>query len=619
MPSLSSLQKKNLLKIEPHTNAVKMAGYILKFDNISLDDFPNMAPDKRAKIQEIIASHPDPVEQQEWNEISVAESGLPSIDSPEALLAYKNLYNSIDAYIQHWEQSRPKDNHVDEAIAKKSGLEAMLQKIEGQKEVIEWGSVDQNSIDSLLNHLQKYENSQHRDEIDDRVWQLTDKTDIPAVKSYINRFPGGRHNAEAQTVIDDASIIEETIGEWNNVKRTNDIFQVSDFYWKKLSSPSNPLHNDAAAFLSQLRKKEIEDMHNSPNSYSVSRLIELVNKGIFSDKELIDENVTTQRILNDLRNNSNMEDDLPDVNQAVANSEASCHDGYTDIYFFGIPSTGKTCVLMGLSRTKSLNINLASGGGDYAQVLQLYTEAGVTMPPTQNTFVTTLEATVSSKVTPDAVHKINLVEMSGEEFAFQIVNNPNHKFSFEDMGSGATELLKNDNRKVFFLIIDPTAGNVKFNREIIDEYDEETGAPLISHLQSSVVNQRIVLQKMVNLFELPQNADIMQKVDAIHIIMTKADLLGSPTERNQKALEKFNNDYSGDILEPLQRLCRKYNIDSNTDNTPRLYTFSLGTFYVGGRYEYDPTDSENLVNAICNYTRSVGGKVSFTQSLKSKF
>lgn len=209
--------------------------------------------------------------------------------------------------------------------------------------------------------------------------------------------------------------------------------------------------------------------------------------------------------------------------------------------------------------------------------------------------------------------------MSGEEFAFKIVNNAKHQFTFEDMGSGATELLKNDNRKVFFLIIDPTAENVKFNREIIDEYDEDTGAPLISHLQQSVVNQRIVLQKMVNLFQLPENAEIMKKVDAIHIIMTKADLLGSPAERNQKALEKFNWEYSNDILEPLKLLCKQYNIDANTDNIPHLYTFSLGTFYVGGRYEYDPTDSENLVTAICNYTRSVGGKNSFAKSIKSKF
>ena len=34
----------------------------------------------------------------------------------------------------------------------------------------------------------------------------------------------------------------------------------------------------------------------------------------------------------------------------------------------------------------------------------------------------------------------------------------------------------------------------------------------------------------------------------------------------------------------------------------KLYTFSLGKFYVGGLYEYDCTDSDRLVTAITNST-----------------
>lgn len=84
--------------------------------------------------------------------------------------------------------------------------------------------------------------------------------------------------------------------------------------------------------------------------------------------------------------------------------------------------------------------------------------------------------------------------------------------------------------------------------------------------------------------------------------MTKADVLGNEVEREDKALSIFNNKYGGDILNPLIDLCKEYSINTNTRFCPKLYTFSLGTFYVGGLYEYEPTDSNKLVKAIQNST-----------------
>ena len=195
--------------------------------------------------------------------------------------------------------------------------------------------------------------------------------------------------------------------------------------------------------------------------------------------------------------------------------------------------------------------------------------------------------------------------MSGEEFAFGIANNPDHIYTFEHMASGTTELLRNNNRKVFFLIIDPTTNIIRKTRtkEVVDGYDEETGTPLThTELQNCVVNQRTIIQKMVNIFENPANAEIMKKVDSIHIIMTKADTLGNVVDREEKALSIFQQKHSGDILESLINLGHEYNINARTGFHPNLYTFSLGTFYVGGLYEYEQTDSDKLVVAIQNAT-----------------
>lgn len=585
MPILNDLQKKQVIQREPTKSADYMLECIQKYNNLSLDDFPNMDSNKREYIRKKLNSIPNPNEQKEWSNIAV------KLETPS-----QELLDALNSYILNWETSRPEGNHVDEAWNEVSRIKSLLLEEQSQKEDDDWNNVDTLSQPSLIDHLYKYPNTVHKNEIDDSVWGLVDKENIQEIQNYTTIFPSGLHANEARDILN-------AIVEWNNVKNTNDIFVINNYL---RTNPMSPFRQQASILIAGLKQGEINAMKNNPNNYEVPRLMKLLNDGIATEMELIMANVMTENILETLRTTS-IESDLPDIRKAIADSHAECKDGFTDVFFFGVPSTGKTCVLMGMSRSNSLHINLASGGGDYASALQQYTDVGVTVPRTPGTFVTTLEATISSRNEPGTVHKVNLVEMSGEEFAFGIANNPNHVFTFEDMGSGATQLLKNNNHKVFFLIIDPTANVVRINREIVDGYDEETGQPL-THLEYCVVNQRTLIQKMVNLFENPGNSDIMKKVDSIHIIMTKSDTLGNPIEREEKALRIFYDKFGGDILEPLINLCREYNINSNNQFHPKLYTFSLGTFYVGGLYEYEQTDSNRLVKAIKNSTQRIKKK-----------
>lgn len=585
MPTLTDLQKKQLIQREPATSVSKMVEYIQKFDNLSLDDFPNMSADRKALIDQQLKQFPNPNEQKEWNDISIMLS-TPSQD----------VINLLNNYIQHWEKSKPYGNHIQEAFNELKRIQNLIAAEAMAAEEFDWNNVDPFDMNSLIGHLNKYPNSVHKSEIDDSVWGLVDMENIQDVENYIAIFPSGNHIQDARNVLN-------AILEWNNVKNTNDLFIINDYL---RANPNSPFKQQALILVTRLKQEEIALMRTDPNHYEVSRLMRLLNENVATERELINAKVMTENILQTLRS-TDIESDLPDIRKAIADSRAECKEGYTDVFFFGVPSTGKTCVLMGMSRSNSLHINLASGGGDYASALQQYTDVGVTVPRTPGTFVTTLEATISSRNDINSVHKINLVEMSGEEFAFGIANNPDHVFTFEEMGSGATQLLRNNNHKVFFLIIDPTANVVRINREIVDGYDEETGAP-ITHLEYCVVNQRTLIQKMVNLFETEGNRDIMKKVDSIHIIMTKSDTLGNPVEREEKALNIFNDKFGGDILEPLIDLCKECNINSNTNFSPKLYTFSLGTFYVGGLYEYEQTDSNRLVKAIKNSTRGAKKK-----------
>ena len=587
--ALTDLQRKKLIE---GINSISINSIIkyIQIGDITLDDVPHISAERKQYIIDQLNSMPNPVEQQEWQAIEMM------LIQPSTELVQK-----LSSYIARWDAGRPAGNHVELAKQKLPEIESQI-KLEAERaEQAEWDAVDPFSTTDLWGYLSKYPNTIHKSEIDDSLWGLVNQESVQDIQNYITMLPQGIHVREAQLILN-------AIVEWNNVKLTNDIFCVNDYI---RNNPNTPFKNQAQVQLMGLKQQEIGMMRTNPNSYEVNRLLRLINDGIFSDHELINAKVMTETVLETLRNHD-INADLPDIRQAIENSRAECKDGYTDVFFFGVPSTGKTCVLMGMSRSNSLHINLASGGGDYAAALQQYTDVGVTVPRTPGTFVTTLEATISSVSDQGgAVHKINLVEMSGEEFAFDIANNPDRIFTFEQMGSGATQLLKNDNRKVFFLIIDPTANVVRINREIVvqDGFDEDTGEPIThTDLQYCVVNQRTLIQKMVDLFTDPGNAEIMKKVDSIHIIMTKSDTLGNPVEREEKALNIFQQKFSGDILKPLIDLCEEYNINSRTNFHPNLYTFSLGTFYVGGLYEYEQTDSDRLVVAIKNSTQSVKKK-----------
>ena len=629
--ALTDLQRKKLIDDINRLNINVVLKYFLSGD-ISISDVPHITDDRRKFIEEHL---PSPA-QMDWDALQpflseFSTSTLQKLETyirkyegtrpngnhvDEAIATYneiedklptpagmeweelksslsdmsQNTLDRLDAYIRKYEGTRPKGNRVDEAIAKRNEIKDALQREALAKEEAEWNAVDPFSMTSLIGHLNKYPMSAHHDEIDESVWNITDKENVQQLQDYKVLFPKGKYIGEANARLN-------AIVEWDRVRNSDDIIVVYNYIH---NNPRSPYKNEADLLFMKLKQREIDFMRHEPNRYEVSRLQNLVKLGIFTKNDLISKGVMTENVWITL-NSIDVKKDLPDIFEAMQNSEAECPEGYTDVYFFGIPSTGKTCVLMGLSCTSSLQVNLASSGGPYAEALRQYTDYGMTVPHTPGDFVTTLKATISEKKNGmDIKHNVNLVEMSGEEFAFGITNNEAREFSFEEMGTGVTELLRNDNSKVFFLIIDPTTNIVRFNREY-DEYDEQTGEK-IHKLKYAVVNQKILMQKIVNIFQDPANSDIMKKVVSIHVIVTKADTLGEPLQRDDKALEVFNKNYGMNIVPPLIELCRDYNINSNSNYRPKLFTFSLGTFYVGGLYEYEQTDSDKLVEAIMNAT-----------------
>ena len=564
---LTDLQRKKLIDDINRLNINVVLKYFLSGD-ISHSDVPHITDDRRKYIEDYL---PAPA-QKDWDALQASLSEVS-----------ESTLHKLEAYIRKYEGTRPDGNHVDEAIAKRNEIKDALRRDALATEETEWKAVDPFSMMSLIGHLNKYPMSAHRDEIDDKVWNIIDKESEQQLQDYKVLFPKGKY-------IEKATAMLEVLDEWMIVRDSGDISFVFQYIRKR---PESPYIDKAYCLLMDLKHQEICRMRHEPNRYDVSRLLYLVQLGIFTVDELISEGVMTENVWHTL-NNIDVKNDLPDIYEAMQDSKVECQDGCIDVYLWGLPSTGKTCILQGLLSSSSLLLDLTSSGGSYAEALRQYTDYGMASPCTLDDSVTTLKTTIITDGHTPIKYNVNFVEMSGHHILDMVEDNSEH--SKEENNSDIANLLHNDNRKVFFLIIDPTINNIKLNREY-DEYDEQTGEK-IHRLKYVVFNQKIFMQQIVNIFQDPANSDILRKVDLIHIIITKADTFGERLQRGEKALDYFNDHYGINVTQPLVDLCEKYHINCNSNFRPKLFTFSLGKFYVGGLYEYDPIDSELLINTI---------------------
>ena len=548
--------------------------------------------------------------------------------------------------------SYAKDGTITEAILaqltnmndeRRAQLLAVINEANADKELQEWEELDKSSFETLATYLHAHPSTTHLAEIDNYLWILVEnhydeEQRKEAARLYLQLLPEGMYQQDAKEIIlppgsditppspnpvtphysepappkfsepappkfsepappvmpaeEDKPMASNAAVSMESAMpqdiRSLDLVQTWDWL---TANPHDARHDIAYQHFRDLKEKEIQTMREQPAVYSPDRIFFLLEKGIFNEGELLDLRLATPESLNILREREEILDSLPDINVEIAKCRKECAVDHTDVFFLGIPSTGKTCILMGLIGSPNININTVRAGGPYACVLEQFLDAGLTIGQTPKDFVATIEAEIQDGKNK---HLINLVEMAGEDFAFKIADNEKGIVSFEDIGAGATKLLCNNNKKSFFIIVDPTAKRVAFNH-LVNETD--AAGNVRTFLVRKNVNQKIILKRLVDLLAQPENKTIMKNVDSISIVISKADVLGNGQEREDEAYRRFMDQHKN-IIAPLVELCRENGINASTNGQPMLYTFSLGRFYVGGVYQYDPADANKLIEVL---------------------
>lgn len=324
----------------------------------------------------------------------------------------------------------------------------------------------------------------------------------------------------------------------------------------------------------------LEDIRQNPSRYSLGRIKELL--GIehspggkkLSEEDLINSGVITRPALNLYLNPPEFLDTMygwEDLDPLKS--------GRADIYFFGVPASGKTCLLAGLLHYLHSNALLRMDvhnmtGRKYADALLSLigsNNIGFVPPSTKAEGMNYIGAEIRRNINgKEYLHPVNILEMSGELF----INT--YKYSSTSSSTsktiGANKFLQNNNRKVIFLVIDY----------------KETISP---QLTQAMARQSLQLETILDLLEADGT---LAKTDAMHIVLTKSDLLPGGAS-DLKAAENFINQEYRNLRQRVLDFKKQYKFKDAS-----IIPYSLGNFMLDKVFEYNPKFSETVYSALAS-------------------
>lgn len=452
--------------------------------------------------------------------------------------------------------------------------------------------------------LEKWENGTIQEDWD----ALIAVKDVTERKSKLNEFAqkyANNFSATAQKFLAEAAKLnqrwqdeEQARRDWIDAKDRNTILDYVNYI---KVHPYSEYREEAEQKVKEMKGNLLTDMKRFPFKYNRDIMYAYISSNALTMEDLVDNSdVLTDRGYSHIKKYPRLQDEQRQLPVSKLENPHS-EDGNTDIYFFGVSGSGKTCVLSGLmSLTGQLGFRFdpkgPGGGGNYAIELRNYARTSMLPPATDQQYIQVIDGQINDE--DGNIHKIAFIEMSGEktaEFAGMDIQE-----SFDDLGPGAASLLSNDNNKVLFFVIDPT-----------NEKNIEMGLGSQQWvMQSDVLNCVSAL--------LSRNPTLMKKVIAIHIILTKSDTLGEYVDQNVIE-ELLNSQGYQAVLADIKAICERYDINKQTGFHVGLYPFCVGKFMPGDVYTFDETDSLKILRVIQKNTVVERKKGGFFDSLAHWF
>jgi hypothetical protein len=351
------------------------------------------------------------------------------------------------------------------------------------------------------------------------AWQrIINSRDIVEIQGFINEFPNGTYYNEALFLLDDIIDKEKNKGQI---------------------------------------LKEIQENISNYRKYDLKKHLE--NKAI-TKEDLLKLDIP-QKVIDNLHKD---EEELE-----ISNSTENIPEGYTEVYFWGLPGSGKTCAISSFCKIASHrgllgidadirneNANSASAYDYYSQVRGLYDEDyfGILPNATNKGHSQHIPLKLYNN---NKSYKVALIDLSGEVFEAFDLKMRNEDFSRDipltNTFNRVINYLNGKNKQIHFFIVDFT---VSPDKRI------KSGRRQLDYLVSAIeyLNQYNILKK---------------SGEGVFIVASKSDMLSRNRDQAKiAAIDKLQRSYT-EFYESLRRAKARSGMGDDLNVIP----FTLGDVY----------------------------------------
>lgn len=480
---------------------------------------------------------------------------------------------------------------------------------------------------------------------DEDFKKVMESASIADLQDFLNKYPMGtvahldavrERKHVLEKIPASEPIVEESNGEeeeWFSIKNAGDI-KLLEAFKEKYPNTSHLFELNklitAEKNKEHSRKKSpiiLKSMINKANSAEdVSKIIQVLleNKTITIGMllELIrqDHNLLSSAACNDIisrgilnRNDlSKCSIDNGFINKMLTNARSqnfeparplqTIAEPCTEVYFWGIPFSGKTCALgailsaakNGLAARSMIPDNSCQGFGYMNRLSTIFSPGRICRLPGGTPVTSTYEMRFDLEDQEHKIHHVACIDLAGELFTCMFMKDAGEQMR-EDQKQ-ALETLHNillenrsNNRKIHFFVIEYGAEKRIYN-----------GLPQAEYLNSAAAHLN-----SIGLFD--------SNTDAIYVLISKVDNASYEGSLEEHLLKYMTKNYLG-FYNNLLLICKEHGINKGR---VKIVPFSIGNVCFKDYCQFDATSATKMVDLLVRY--SCFEKQGFWQKILSKF
>lgn len=472
-------------------------------------------------------------------------------------------------------------------------LRKEIEEIVYNSEDNDWASASStDTIESYKAYLGKYPSGKYADEARDRIsvlleetkkvrvedeWSSVDKTDIDSLRRFIRENPGNAHAREARRIINE---LQKEKRRGNGIRLV--ISAIRDGYNSNRPDLKIPELLNRYIAENRISSNDIAEVIRDDNNIMEAEIVNtLCNEGIIEYDDL--ENISG---IDPVFVDKLMEfqsGDVPDL--PPAQPLESIKKDYTEVYFWGIPSSGKTCALGAIMSAAKNGTNVKAmlpdgncqGAAYMMQLADLFDPEAVSVLPPRTDVQDTYEMRFTLVGEDGREHKLAFIDLSGELFTcmhLKASGLPFERQEQEDAINTLDNILvrnRTNNRKIHFFVVEYGAQDKKIRNMSQDSYLQAA----ISYI------------KEMDIFD--------EFTDGVYMIVTKSDKADVEDSELGAHLANYIDTYYKGLYGGLVDICEKKEI--NGGHVAR-FPFSIGKVCFQNLCMFDKEWTQRIIEEI---------------------